>query len=226
MTKAEYAEYLKSPHWVETRRGALERACHRCQLCNTKSRLHVHHRTYERLGHEDATDLTVLCRGCHEKHHDIAPVLTPSKPKKAAQPKQPSAKTQARNEARERVVVAVIAAGRPLTIPQIAELSGLPRNRVAGLVGALVGAQRLKRKGKRVAAIGVDLPKRRPQRRQTGLSETQRRRMDVRKAPCPYCGANADKRCHDRNGVESEGNHPARVEAAQRARDEQGAALV
>ena len=31
--------------------------------------LEVHHRTYERLGEELASDLTVLCNRCHHVHH-------------------------------------------------------------------------------------------------------------------------------------------------------------
>ena len=31
---------------------------------------HVHHRTYDRLGHEEAADLVVLCGSCHDRFHD------------------------------------------------------------------------------------------------------------------------------------------------------------
>jgi CRP-like cAMP-binding protein len=66
----EYREvYLRSDHWGETRAAALERAEHRCQACNGQNTLDVHHRTYERIGHELAADLTVLCRACHEAIH-------------------------------------------------------------------------------------------------------------------------------------------------------------
>lgn len=64
-----YREYLQSEHWLNMRRGALERAGWRCQVCNSKTRLDVHHRTYERRGHELPDDLTVLCRSCHETFH-------------------------------------------------------------------------------------------------------------------------------------------------------------
>ena len=66
-----YEEYLLTEHWQEVRRGALKRAKHKCQLCNKSSNLHVHHRTYENRGCEDISDVIVLCRECHEKHHDI-----------------------------------------------------------------------------------------------------------------------------------------------------------
>jgi hypothetical protein len=32
--------------------------------------LEVHHRTYERLGRELTTDLTVPCNACHELYHE------------------------------------------------------------------------------------------------------------------------------------------------------------
>ena len=65
-----YADYIRSPQWRETRRGALHRAFHRCQICNGESFLEVHHRDYTRLGHEWAEDLTVLCAACHKRNHE------------------------------------------------------------------------------------------------------------------------------------------------------------
>jgi 5-methylcytosine-specific restriction endonuclease McrA len=65
-----YQEYLHTDHWGSIRRNALEAADRRCQLCNaTDQILDVHHRTYERLGKEKLSDLIVLCRSCHERHH-------------------------------------------------------------------------------------------------------------------------------------------------------------
>lgn len=66
-----YAAYLHSKHWKKTRAGALERAAYRCQACSTKEEiLDVHHNSYDRLGHEDPSDLIVLCRSCHAKVHE------------------------------------------------------------------------------------------------------------------------------------------------------------
>jgi 5-methylcytosine-specific restriction endonuclease McrA len=64
-----YDEYLVSPEWRARRLAALERAGDRCQLCNRDGHLHVHHRTYDRVGHEDPGDLTVLCDECHAWFH-------------------------------------------------------------------------------------------------------------------------------------------------------------
>jgi hypothetical protein len=66
-----YREYLQSPEWQATRKWHLKYARFRCQLCNdAQTVLDVHHRTYERRGHEHHKDLIVLCRECHSKFHD------------------------------------------------------------------------------------------------------------------------------------------------------------
>lgn len=64
-----YKDYLQTSHWKKMRLRALKAAGNRCQLCNTSGLLDVHHRTYERRGAEHMSDLTVLCRACHTKHH-------------------------------------------------------------------------------------------------------------------------------------------------------------
>lgn len=66
----EYTEYLKSAAWQAKRKEALDKAQHKCQLCaETRLPLHVHHNTYENLGHEKTADLIVLCEKCHGKFH-------------------------------------------------------------------------------------------------------------------------------------------------------------
>jgi len=66
LVQVPYKEYL---HWRKIRVEAIARANHRCQLCNKDNILHVHHRTYERLGKELPEDLIVLCQSCHLKFH-------------------------------------------------------------------------------------------------------------------------------------------------------------
>jgi len=46
---------------------------HQCSLCANKHSLNVHHRTYEHKGEEykNLEDLVVLCKICHQKHHNI-----------------------------------------------------------------------------------------------------------------------------------------------------------
>jgi hypothetical protein len=66
-----YKDYLQTEHWTSVRRRALEFSGDRCQLCNLSGvTLHVHHRTYDRLGDELDGDLIVLCAACHSKFHD------------------------------------------------------------------------------------------------------------------------------------------------------------
>lgn len=64
-----YKKYLQTKHWKVVAARARQRAEHRCQLCNSPDNLEVHHRTYERRGHESESDLTVLCDTCHGKFH-------------------------------------------------------------------------------------------------------------------------------------------------------------
>ena len=66
----DYHEYIKSDEWWEKATMAKWRAGERCQVCNGTYRLEAHHRSYERWGHEDKGDITVLCRDCHQVFHD------------------------------------------------------------------------------------------------------------------------------------------------------------
>lgn len=69
----DYHEYIKSNEWKMRRDMALERADYKCQLCNRSKKetvLHVHHRSYQNLGSEKLSDLTVLCSSCHNAYHE------------------------------------------------------------------------------------------------------------------------------------------------------------
>lgn len=67
-----YKDYLQSEHWKFLRKEKLRKAVWRCELCGEKgwSNLNVHHKHYETVGEEKLTDLIVLCKNCHSKHHD------------------------------------------------------------------------------------------------------------------------------------------------------------
>lgn len=71
ITREEYARYLEGSHWAILREDALVRFGYRCALCYSQEALEVHHRTYERLGDEELTDLVVLCADCHGRHHGV-----------------------------------------------------------------------------------------------------------------------------------------------------------
>ncbi len=60
-----YKLYLRSTAWLNRRRGVLNRAEGKCQLCAGTERLEVHHVTYARVGAERIEDLRCLCHVCH-----------------------------------------------------------------------------------------------------------------------------------------------------------------
>ena len=68
-----YLWYLGSQFWAQKRREALERANYICQRCFKRPATEVHHRTYERVFNELATDLQPVCRDCHRRLHHLRP---------------------------------------------------------------------------------------------------------------------------------------------------------
>jgi hypothetical protein len=74
MTRTEYAEYIGSEEWRRRRADYLSTSayCERCGLSRRFSRwiydqdLHVHHKSYARIGAEIDGDLATLCKRCHE----------------------------------------------------------------------------------------------------------------------------------------------------------------
>ena len=65
-----YADYLRSQVWAWKRQRALSRDGRACKLCNSRTRLQVHHREYPaRWGDEPDDDLVTLCARCHQKFH-------------------------------------------------------------------------------------------------------------------------------------------------------------
>lgn len=68
--KVNYAAYIVSDDWKRKAEAAKKRAGYRCQVCNKDRsqvlQLEAHHRTYEHLGEEKSSDITVLCNECHD----------------------------------------------------------------------------------------------------------------------------------------------------------------
>jgi hypothetical protein len=66
----EYLERFMRPDWQVLRARLLQQAQYTCQRCgfatNAKG-LQLHHKNYDRLGHERDEDLIVLCLECHAK---------------------------------------------------------------------------------------------------------------------------------------------------------------
>lgn len=71
-----YKEYLKSSDWrVVKLRKLKSRMPYRCYCCNTYKNLDLHHISYTRLGREKLSDLTWVCRNCHELIHKKSKAL-------------------------------------------------------------------------------------------------------------------------------------------------------
>jgi hypothetical protein len=65
-----YREYLESEHWANLkRRYRASNLPQMCLGCNDP-RVQMHHRTYQRIGREELTDIIPLCKACHDKVHD------------------------------------------------------------------------------------------------------------------------------------------------------------
>jgi hypothetical protein len=66
-----YAEYLQTEWWDKVRRARLRIAGYQCELCKAKTKLHVHHKTYDNLWNEKREDVMALCPDCHAFLHDM-----------------------------------------------------------------------------------------------------------------------------------------------------------
>lgn len=75
-----YQEYLRSEHWQEFRRRFFRESAVaknlrlkfgelRCQFCTKSAVLHLHHKTYKRLGAEWLSDVVLICEQCHTASH-------------------------------------------------------------------------------------------------------------------------------------------------------------
>lgn len=72
LTGLDYKRFLKSPHWIETRRKFYaSTVLKECCACRSESNLNLHHTTYDRLGFEQDGDLVLLCQPCHKEVHRL-----------------------------------------------------------------------------------------------------------------------------------------------------------
>jgi hypothetical protein len=69
--REEYQEYLCSPEWRRRRDLVLSRAHGVCEGCREREASEVHHLTYQNIGNEFLWELVAVCRGCHERVHQI-----------------------------------------------------------------------------------------------------------------------------------------------------------
>jgi hypothetical protein len=75
MQNMPYDLYLQTEHWQHFSSEALKFSRYRCQLCDKNNvEINVHHKNYENIGRETFNDVIVLCKNCHEKHHERSEV--------------------------------------------------------------------------------------------------------------------------------------------------------
>jgi len=72
VSEFDYYAYLHSPWWTARKAALIRARGYRCERCGVVDRLHVHHRTYERLTRELPEDLELLCRWCHMREHGLS----------------------------------------------------------------------------------------------------------------------------------------------------------
>lgn len=67
----EYLTYIASPEWASRRLVYYQHHPRTCAACDVNYGLiHLHHKTYERLGSERDSDLVTLCDKCHRSVHE------------------------------------------------------------------------------------------------------------------------------------------------------------
>ena len=64
-----YKRYLRSEEWRKKREQVFNAYGKICSVCGSVNNLHVHHKTYERIGKERISDLQVLCSFHHAEIH-------------------------------------------------------------------------------------------------------------------------------------------------------------
>lgn len=67
-----YRRYLKSYEWAQLKADLYKVRSRKCERCGNKTRLQVHHKTYDNIYKEKHSDLEILCDTCHKKEHGIA----------------------------------------------------------------------------------------------------------------------------------------------------------
>lgn len=67
----DYETYIASRGWEKRRSDYFSKHARRCMACGAEKKIHLHHKTYVRMGHELDEDLVPLCESCHSKVHTI-----------------------------------------------------------------------------------------------------------------------------------------------------------
>jgi hypothetical protein len=66
MNKTEYHKYLASRDWAKLKNQVKNRSLGSCERCRDGEHSSTHHLTYERVGHENLSDLIGVCENCHK----------------------------------------------------------------------------------------------------------------------------------------------------------------
>lgn len=67
----EHKAYIQTKKWKCIRKEVLKRDGGKCVVCGSKSKLEIHHITYENWKNENLDELVTLCKTCHNAVHDI-----------------------------------------------------------------------------------------------------------------------------------------------------------
>lgn len=62
---------MSSPRWERRKIAFYDKHEKACRACSSKHEIHLHHHTYNRLGHEHDDDLVPLCKTCHFLVHKL-----------------------------------------------------------------------------------------------------------------------------------------------------------
>lgn len=209
---AEYHEYLASPEWQALRVQALERDGYACRVCNSSKQLDVHHRTYERFSHEDLNDLTVLCRKCHEKHHNIVKAER-SKPSRR-KPRRSGSRVEKRSTILEAVMQ--MEPGREYSTQEIMRMTSTTNPTQA--LNRMASAGKVKQVAKRTWVKPHTPAQPGPldkfsQRAQRDWEARDAQRERIRTVTCPKCGAAVGQPCVNHFDEPRKRNHQERVSA-------------
>lgn len=66
-----YEDYISSSGWANRRKDYYATHEYKCQACGSEQKIHLHHKTYVRIGRELDEDLVPLCESCHSEVHKI-----------------------------------------------------------------------------------------------------------------------------------------------------------
>jgi len=67
--KAKYKDYLLSNEWIAIKIDIYQKRGRQCEQCGNKTKLQIHHLTYDNIFNEEPSDLLILCESCHKEKH-------------------------------------------------------------------------------------------------------------------------------------------------------------